>query len=270
MIAITIELRELKEKRLATPCRSSLNIGDRVLVATDNGLEEGRVIEPEKVVDKEIEIKIVRRLNENDMRVLKENKEKAREVLPEIRREIEKEKLQMDLTYITYTYDRQKLYIYYTAEARVDFRKLIRVLGSRFKTRIQMVQIGVRDEASIVGGLGLCGREICCKGFLRKIESVNIDLARIQYSSINPENVTGCCGRLLCCVRYESEFYQEKHKKFPKVGKKVNTPEGRGEIIEVNYIKGTISIKLKTGAVRKLTYEELSSGVKDKFKKWIK
>lgn len=214
MEIVTIALRKLCEFYPADPGRKDVYPGDRVLVSTDNGLETGRVMSKEKESgDKEVSKKIIRKLNENDYGVLKENKEQAKQVRPEIIREIERQELNMDVTKINYTYDRQKLYIYYTAESRVDFRELIRVLGRKLKVRIQMVQIGVRDEVAIMGGIGLCGREVCCAKFLRELESVNLDLARNQNLSINPDNITGCCGRLLCCLRFENKMYNKEDKK---------------------------------------------------------
>jgi cell fate regulator YaaT (PSP1 superfamily) len=271
MNAIIVELRDLHESLPAKSGRIEVKTGDRVLVSTPNGLEAATVIEPDKEVnDKKIEIEIIRYLNDDDYRVLKENKRYACKMLPDVTKAIKEEKLDMKLAGISYTYDRQKLFIYYTANSRVDFRKLIRVLGAKLKVRVQMVQIGVRDKASIVGGLGVCGREICCHKFLRNIESVNIDMARTQQISLNPENISGCCGRLLCCLRYENEFYEEMNKILPQVGSKVHTPEGKGDVISLNHIKGTVTVKLKTGAINEFKVEDVKAGVKMKFGKWKK
>jgi cell fate regulator YaaT (PSP1 superfamily) len=216
-------------------------------------------------------MKIIRVINENDLNVLRGNEEYIEKITPEIKEVIVKEDLELDLTYICFTYDRQKLYIYYTAETRVDFRNLIRVLGSRYKTRIQMVQIGVRDEVSIIGGMGICGREVCCKSFLGSLESVNVEMARNQCVSINPESVTGCCGRLLCCLRYENDYYESVARFFPKTGKKVTSPGGRGEVVDVNYLKGTVAVKLKSGFIQEYEVSEVHAGpVSNKIKKWIK
>ena len=176
----------------------------------------------------------------------------------------------MRLTKVAYTYDRQKLFIYYTAPERVDFRNLIRKLGTKLKIRVQMVQIGVRDELSIKGAVGICGRRVCCSVFLKGMEAVNIEMARNQQLSLNPENISGCCGRLLCCLRFENHHYEESGKSMPQIGKRVFTPEGRGEIVSVNHVTGTVSVKLRSGAVSEFKAEDVSAGVKGRLKKWMK
>lgn len=272
MIVVIVETRELHERYPARLGRSEVALGDKVLVSTANGLETAVVVELEKTIDKsKIEMKIIRHLNKEDYRILEENKKKAQEVLPRINKQISTDKLNMKLTRISFTYDRQKLFIYYTAAERVDFRNFIRVLGVKLKVRIQMVQIGVRDEAAILGGFGICGRDLCCHRFLRNIESINIDMARNQQISLNPENISGCCGRLLCCLRYENEVYEDAIKKFPVYGSRVNTAAGKGEVIGMNYIKGVVQVRLKSGAVNEFSINDLKLiGVKDKIKKWIK
>jgi len=272
MIVVGIELRKLKEHHYAKPGRADVKIGDEVLVSTENGLEAAIVIEPEKIIQgKKVDMKVIRLLNDDDRRVLNENVEYSKKVLPDVQKTIRDESLEMKLTGIFYTYDRQKLFIYYTAEKRVDFRKLIRVLGAKLKVRIQMVQIGVRDNSAILGGIGICGRELCCNKFLRNIESVNIDMARNQQISLNPENISGCCGRLLCCLRYENDYYREAKKELPEVGRRVSTPSGSGDVMSVNFMKKTVTVKLKTGAVDEFPAAEVrEEGVKDKLKKWLK
>ncbi len=208
MKIVTVALRQLCEYYPASPGRKKVVPRDRVLLSTNNGLETARVIsEIKSSAKEEMDMKVIRKLNKNDYHVLKENRKKVNEVRPKIIKEISRKNLSMSVTKINYTYDRKKLYIYYTAETRVDFRALIRVLGRKLKVRIQMVQIGVRDEVSLMGGIGLCGREVCCSKFLKGLESVNLEMARKQNISINPENITGCCGRLLCCLRFENQMY---------------------------------------------------------------
>ncbi len=271
MIVVNVELRELHERFAAKPGRADVKLADRVLLSTPNGLETAVVVETEKVVDeKKVDMEIIRHLNEDDYRVLEENKEYTKKVKPEVVKTIKEEKLDMKLICVSYTYDRQKLFIYYTADTRVDFRKFIRALGSKLKVRIQMVQIGVRDKASIIGGLGICGREICCSKFLRNIASVNIDMARNQQISLNPENILGICGRLLCCLRYENKFYESIRKELPQIGQKVNTPSGKGEVINLNYIQKKVIVKLKTGAVNEFSAQDVKPAVIEKLRKWIK
>ncbi|MFH1416327.1 MAG: regulatory iron-sulfur-containing complex subunit RicT [Elusimicrobiota bacterium] len=274
MNTVLIELRDLREEHRARIVRTEVKIGDRVLVSTGNGLEAAVVIETSETGDeKKTDMEIIRHLNDDDKRVLEENSEYTKKMLPDVVKAVKEEKLAMNLTKIAYTYDRQKLYIYYTADSRVDFRKFIRILGAKLKVRIQMVQIGVRDKASIVGGIGICGREICCSRFLRNIESVNIDMARNQRISLNPENISGCCGRLLCCLRYEDDLYREAKKELPKVGYKVNTPSGKGEVTEVNYVTRIVKVKLETGVINDYKSSEITSAkinVKERLKKLIK
>jgi len=271
MSNVIIELREHRERQPARAGKVEAQVGDRVLVSTPNGLEAGLVVECNDSPPGETpEIRLVRLLNKDDRRVIEENKKLAEKAFPGVSEEIEKENLKMKLTKVAYTYDRQKLFVYYTAGERVDFRNLIKSLGAKFKVRIQMVQIGIRDEAALTGGIGLCGRIICCHTFIRDMESVNIDMARDQQLSLNPENISGCCGRLLCCLRYENEFYRSVKKFFPDVGEKITTPEGKGEVVNLNYMKEKVSVKLKNGAVKEYGISEIRSGVKGAIKKWIK
>ncbi len=209
MVFLTVSLRRLHESCPAENIRKEVKKGDRVLVSTDNGLEVGRVINMSSKPCRKSEVKqVVRVLNDDDRRVLQKNFAADKKILPQVKTEIKKQKLKMKITAVDYTYDRQKLFIYYTADSRVDFRNLIKILGNRLKVRIQMVQIGVRDEAAIIGAVGPCGKEVCCSKFLREMRSVNIDMAKRQKLSTNPENITGCCGRLLCCLRYEDNNYK--------------------------------------------------------------
>ncbi len=273
MIAVTVEMRELREKYPARPGRVKLQPGDRVLVATSTGLEIGSIIETGRNIhDKKIEMKVVRALTEDDYRILRENRKKSEEVKPEIMKAVREENLNMCLTKVCYTYDRQKLFVYYTAPERIDFRNLIRNLGGKYKIRIQMVQIGIRNEAAVLGGIGPCGEEICCKRFLRNIDAVNIDMARNQHLSLNSDSVSGCCGRLLCCLRYENEYYNRAKARMPKEGEKVNTPDGPGTVCSVNCVDETVNVKLKSSAVSKYNLKDIekTQKVKDRIKKWIK
>jgi cell fate regulator YaaT (PSP1 superfamily) len=211
MIFLTVSLRKLHDCCPAENTREEVKKGDRVLVSTDNGLEVGSVIKMNvEPCSKGNGKRVVRVINDDDRRVLQKNCAAGKKILPQVKAEIEKQKLMMKITAVDYTYDRQKLFIYYTADLRVDFRNLIKILGNRLKVRIQMVQIGVRDVAAIIGAVGPCGQEICCTRFLREMRSVNINMAKRQELSTNPENITGCCGRLLCCLRYEDNKYKNK------------------------------------------------------------
>ena len=274
MSRVTIEIGFLRNRHSARTGHIETGIGDKVLAASGEGLNTARVVSHPEPIDSsdknKYDWKIVRILNEEDYRIMSENRNAAGNKKSEVKKEIRKEKLKMNLICLNYTYDRSKLYLYYTAEGRVDFRNLIRNLGSRFKVRIQMVQVGVRDAAAILGGVGLCGREICCSRFLRNIETVNIETARSQNMVQNSENISGCCGRLLCCLRFEEEFYCRTAKKLPPAGSKVISPEGKGTVLSNDPVKNSVKVELKDGKKKDFNAKDVSEGIKGRLKKWIK
>ncbi|MBN1622505.1 MAG: hypothetical protein JW871_07940 [Endomicrobiales bacterium] len=239
-------VRRLKEKILGDTGHHDLDIGDCVIIESENGQEIALVCEKEKLIEKTKEpiVKILRKLTPEDQRRVDENKKKNEQALKVVLQKIEDHELDMKLTCVQYTFDRSKLFIYYTAETRVDFREFIKDLGHMLKTRIQMVQIGVRDETKMIGGLGHCGRELCCKGFLKEFSSVTIDMAKDQDLSLNTAKLSGICGRLMCCLAYEYSFYQEMKKKLPHYGTKVQTPDGPGTVVSINYLKEEITVEL--------------------------
>jgi cell fate regulator YaaT (PSP1 superfamily) len=158
---------------------------------------------------------------------------------------IKEHNLDMKLIDVEYTFDNNKILFYFTADGRIDFRELVKDLAAIFKTRIELRQIGVRDETKMMGGIGICGRVLCCKGFLCEFQPVSIKMAKEQGLSLNPSKISGCCGRLMCCLKYEHEAYEEVLKKMPKVGALVSTPEGQGIVIDTNLLKETAKIKLE-------------------------
>jgi len=164
----------------------------------------------------------------------------------------------MKLTCVDYTFDCNKLFVYYTAEGRVDFRELIKDLGYLLKTRIQMVQIGVRDEAKMLGGFGPCGLPICCGSFLKNFRPVSIDMAKEQDLSLNPAKISGVCGRLMCCLAYENDFYHEARKDFPKVSSKVATEDGIGVVKAINILRGEVTVEYADGISKTLPRKEVS------------
>ncbi len=214
MNIVQVELRKIRERLPVITGTVDVKVGDRVLLSTDDGLENGMVMETENTQKnfskKDILMRLVRVLNEEDKKVLKKNELFSQKMTPSVKNEIKKENLNMHLSGISYTYDRQKLFIYYTAPERVDYRYLIKSLGSKLKTRIQMVCVGPRDETSITGGIGLCGREVCCRLFLWNKGGINMDMVKNQHLSLNTESISGCCGRLMCCLKYENDFYCKK------------------------------------------------------------
>ena len=177
----------------------------------------------------------------------KENKSKEKDALDICMKKIAEHGLEMKLIDVEYTFDNNKVIFYFTADGRVDFRELVKDLATIFKTRIELRQIGVRDEAKMLGGLGPCGRSMCCSSFLGDFTSVSIKMAKEQNLSLNPTKISGICGRLMCCLNYEQSTYEEIRKRLPTVGSKVKTKDGVGEVISNNTVKESIKVKLKKG-----------------------
>ena len=188
--------------------------------------------------------KIVRIGNDADKARLEANKELEAQAGETFKEKVEKLGLEMNLVGVEYTFDNSKLLFYFSAEGRVDFRELVKELASVFRTRIELRQVGVRDEAKIMGGLGVCGRPLCCKTFLGEFAQVSIKMAKDQSLSLNSAKISGTCGRLLCCLRYEDEVYQQEYERTPKVDALVETPEGKGVVVEANALKGIVKVRL--------------------------
>ncbi|MBQ3226878.1 MAG: stage 0 sporulation family protein [Clostridia bacterium] len=222
--------------------------GEGVIVETARGTEFGEVVMPEKEIDEQafaIPVKpIVRRATEQDYKQLEENKEKVQEARRICLEKIKENELEMNLIDVEYTFDRSKILFYFTADGRVDFRQLVKDLASVFRTRIELRQIGVRDEAKMLGGLGICGRQLCCSLFLGDFEPVSIKMAKEQSLSLNPTKISGTCGRLMCCLKYEQEAYEDLLSKTPNPGAVVDTPAGRGIVASTNLLKGLVQVKM--------------------------
>ncbi|AEE95586.1 PSP1 domain-containing protein [Mahella australiensis] len=226
-----------------------LNIGDCVIVETAKGLEYGQVVSgPKEVSDTDIVAplkKVIRIATDEDRQMMKENEIKTREAFEKCCQKIAEHDIHMKLIDAEYTFDRNKLIFYFTAEERVDFRDLVKELAGIFKTRIELRQIGVRDEAKMLGGLGPCGRPVCCNGFLGEFEPVSIKMAKEQDLALNPSKISGMCGRLMCCLKYEESFYEQQLRKLPKCNASVITPKGTGIVTEVNVILDKVKVKLE-------------------------
>ncbi len=233
------------------PGSLTLSSKDSVIVETARGLEFGKVtmgnraVSPTQIVSP---LKnVIRVATEDDVRRNEENRaaeERARKIGEE---KIEKHKLEMKLVDVEYTFDNQKLLFYFTADGRVDFRELVKDLASVFRTRIELRQIGIRDEAKMMGGLGVCGRPFCCSTFLPDFVQVSIKMAKEQNFSLNSAKISGSCGRLMCCLRYEHEVYEEALKTTPPVGSTVSTSNGEGIVIEARPLAQTVKVKLSEG-----------------------
>ncbi|MCD7823377.1 MAG: stage 0 sporulation family protein [Oscillospiraceae bacterium] len=231
-----------------SPDGAEIPVGTKVIVETARGVECGNVVLANKMVeDSEIvpPLKtIIRIATEDDFKQIEKNKIKEVDAADICERKIAHYGLKMNLVDVECTFDNSKLLFYFTAENRVDFRELVKDLASVFHTRIELRQIGVRDEAKMMGGLGVCGRQFCCASFLGEFQPVSIRMAKEQGLSLNPTKISGACGRLMCCLKYEQDGYEELLKITPKVGALVNTPSGRGTVTDANLISGKITVKL--------------------------
>lgn len=230
------------------PCGFELKKNTPVIVETQRGVEYGEcVMEPHEVDDEKIVLplrKVVRIATEQDLETLRQNTEKERKALEVCVKKIEEHKLDMKFIDVEYTFDGSKIIFYFTADGRVDFRDLVKDLASVFRTRIELRQIGVRDEAKMLGGLGICGKPFCCATFLDEFQPVSIKMAKEQNLSLNPTKISGTCGRLMCCLKYEQEAYEQLIKTTPKVDSVVRTPSGDGTVVDVSLLKGELKVRL--------------------------
>lgn len=234
-----------------SPGSLKIHKGDYVVVETARGIEFGEcVIGVKSIEETDIiaPLKNVLRVADNkDILKHKENKSKEEEALSICLKKIEEHGLEMKLIDVEYTFDNNKVIFYFTADGRVDFRELVKDLATIFKTRIELRQIGVRDEAKMIGGLGPCGRSMCCSSFLGDFASVSIKMAKEQNLSLNPTKISGICGRLMCCLNYEQSTYESIRKYLPKVGSVVETEDGKGEVISNSTVKESVRVKLRVG-----------------------
>ena len=238
-----------------SPGRIEIVRGDAVIVETARGLEYGEVVlEPREIDDKEVvqPLKdILRKATAADIQKAEDNRRREKEAFSICERKIEEHCLKMKLVDVEYTFDVNKIIFYFTAEGRIDFRELVKDLASVFRTRIELRQIGVRDEAKLMGGIGCCGRPLCCNTFLGDFAPVSIRMAKEQNLSLNPTKISGICGRLMCCLKYESDCYRKcsRHQRVrpPKKGNMAATAEGDGKIIFVDREKKTATVRLQNG-----------------------
>ena len=225
--------------------------GDYIIVDTARGYDLGEVIMGTRDIDDESWStplkKAIRIATEQDIQHGMENRNKEKEAFSICQKKIAEHKLEMKLVSVEYAFDNSKILFFFTANGRVDFRSLVKDLASIFKMRIELRQIGVRDEAKMLGGLGPCGRPICCGTFLDQFQPVSIKMAKEQNLSLNPTKISGVCGRLMCCLKYEQEHYELTRKKMPKVGREVITPDGKGLVTELNIVKETVFVRMTNG-----------------------
>ena len=229
--------------------------GENVVVETAQGEEIAEVVIPNRMIDEE---KLANPLKKGlrlaytrDLKHAEDCRKKEKEAFELCNKKIKEHKLEMTLTDVEYKFDNSKILFYFTADGRIDFRDLVKDLAAVYKTRIELRQIGVRDEVKRIGGNGVCGRELCCCSFLNDFETVSIKMAKEQNISLNPSKISGNCGRLMCCLKYEQEAYEEKLKKLPNIGAIVKTPEGQGEVDGVETLKEIVKVKIKDGEIYK-------------------
>ena len=245
---IGVKFKEVGKVYFFDPKDMQFEEGERVIVETSRGVECGVIATPNTDLPQE-EIKyplkpVIRRATEKDLKILEDNKRKEIDAFNICLDKIEKHKLEMKLVEVEYTFDGGKILFYFTADGRVDFRELVKDLASVFHTRIELRQIGVRDEAKMLGGLGMCGRPFCCNSFMGDFQPVSIKMAKEQGLSLNPVKISGTCGRLMCCLKHEQEAYEHLLRVTPKVGAIVETDEGKGTVVENNLLTGMLKVRL--------------------------
>lgn len=247
------------------PNDHELSHGDAVIVETARGIEYGLVVKGIIEAD-ESEIvaplkPILRIATEEDIVKHKENLERKEKAIEDCQEKIDKHGLDMKLVDMEYTFDNSKIIFYFTSDGRVDFRELVKDLAMIFKTRIELRQIGVRDEAKLLGGIGSCGKSLCCNTWLSEFEPVSIKMAKLQNLSLNPAKISGICGRLMCCLKYENDIYIQLRKGMPEPGENVKAPDGIARIIDVNIFEETVRVRYYTGEKDESGEEKLSSEI---------
>ena len=242
--------------------------GDRVIVQADRGEDLGRVTALGSIAERKCSssggcstpaptLRVVRRAVEDEIRRSEHKQDDEARVRRETRKHVARHRLKMKVTETEWQFDRKKLIIYFTADKRVDFRALVRDLARAFRTRIELKQIGVRDEAALLGGVGRCGRELCCSTWLPELKPVSLQLAKDQRLSLNPAQISGCCGRLMCCLMYEHDSYVEERRKYPREGKTIITALGEEMVVSINIFTKMITLRRDEGGQRVVGKEDL-------------
>lgn len=245
---IGVRFKEVGKTYYFDPVGKQYKVSDSVIVETARGVEFGSVtIANRQIEDSEVTSplkSVIREATPQDFKTLEANKAKEKTAFDICNEKIAKHKLEMKLVDVEYTFDSSKILFYFTADSRVDFRELVKDLASVFKTRIELRQIGVRDQSKMLGGLGVCGRPFCCKTFLGDFQPVSVKMAKEQGLSLSPSKISGTCGRLMCCLKYEQEAYEHLLRVTPKNGAIVETPEGRGTVVDFNLLTGMLKVSL--------------------------
>lgn len=246
---IGVRFKEAGKIYYFDPNLLNIQLDSYVIVETVRGIEFGEVVIVNKQVEKDDVIlplkKVMRIADDKDQLNMNENKKLSLKAFDICSDKISHHKLEMNLVDVEYTFDRNKVIFYFTAEGRVDFRNLVKDLAALFKTRIELRQIGVRDEAKMLGGIGPCGRMLCCSTFLGDFDPVSIKMAKDQSLSLNPAKISGLCGRLMCCLKYENDNYEQAKREMPDIGQKIKTPYGVGRVIDLNILEQVVQIEIK-------------------------
>ena len=269
---IGVRFRNVGKIYYFSPKNLELKTGDHVIVETARGVEYGNVVLPPRDVPDEKVVQplkeVIRIANAQDDKKEETNRRKEKEAFQTCLKKIREHGLDMKLIDVEYTFDNNKILFYFTADGRIDFRELVKDLAAIFKTRIELRQIGVRDETKILGGIGICGRQLCCHTYLSEFVPVSIKMAKEQNLSLNPSKISGVCGRLMCCLKNEEETYEELNRKLPNTGDKVTTPEGlKGEVQSVNVLRQLVKVIVDVEdekEVREYTAGELKFKVRQK------
>ena len=252
-IVVGVSFKKVGKVYYFDPAGFDLHEGDFVIAETARGVEFGQVmVDPRDVPDEEIVPplkKVVRKATNGDMEQEESNREKEKQAFTTCQEKIQAHSLPMKLIDAEYCFDGSQVTFYFSAETRVDFRDLVKDLAGALKTRVQLHQVGVRDEAKLFGGMGPCGRALCCSSFLSGFDPVSMKMAKEQSLFLNPLKFSGICGKLMCCLKFEYPIYREVKARLPAVGSIVTTPKGGGKVVEVNVIKETLNVELEDGVV---------------------
>lgn len=268
-----VEFKGSRKEYFVNPDCLSIKIRGFVIVQAERGEDMGRVTKriPEEMVELEKKPQNIMRLaTPGDLNRLMANREKEKDCVKQCEKMIAERNMEMKLVDAEFQFDNNKITFFFTADKRVDFRELVKELATTYKTRIELRQIGVRDEARRIGGFGVCGLPLCCTAFLREFEPISTQLAREQNLSLNPAKISGNCGRLLCCLRYEKDVYEKSLPLFPKVGDKIQTEQGEGVVDKINIFKEYIVVKHESGEEEKITLVQLRKRERKKSQAAIK
>ena len=257
---IEVKIREYGQIAYAKVNLDNFKIGDYLIIEQDRGLDYASFIALADSSHSGVEIKplkkVLRRATDKDLAQIEQNRQKAKQATNTCLNKIQEHKLPMKLVGAEYAFDSSKIIFYFTAEGRVDFRSLVKDLAKIFRVRIELKQIGVRDEAKLFGGIGPCGRRLCCATFLKNFEPVSIKMAKEEGLPLNPPKISGICGRLMCCLGYEYETYKRLVRGLPQQGERIHTPQGKGKVISVNIFKRTAMVELEDGRQIKINYAQ--------------